>query len=176
VDVFKEFDIEFKGLKEGKHPFSFDISKRFFDDFENSLIHDGNLKAKVLLTKNPTFFTLDFEIEGDIKSTCDRCLDPITFPVNQTGKMIVKFGDAYDEPSEDVIVLPHEEHHINVAQLIYEFIVFSLPMQVMHKTNECNPEMLAKLNQLKVGISDSEKDEDIDPRWNILKNLTDKNK
>lgn len=180
MDKLRDYEIAFKGLKEGQHEFNYEIDRSFFELIDHSLIENGTLKAKVLLTTQPTMLTLDFNIKGTILTSCDRCLEPLEVPVKYRGKMYVKFGDNYDEPTDEIMVIPHEEHQINVAHLIYEFIGVSIPMQCVHPADKdgnpsCNPEMIAKLEEHRGGESPSETEE-IDPRWSELKKLIGKNK
>jgi uncharacterized metal-binding protein YceD (DUF177 family) len=174
VDKLKVYEIPFKGLKDGQHEFDYKLDAHFFEVIEESLINDGEINAKVLLTKTPTMFTLTFDIKGVVKTQCDRCLDPLEVPVSYKSKMYVKFGEEYDEPSDEIIVLPQDEHSFNVAHLLYEFIGISLPVQKVHKKNGCNPEMISRLSHQNEVEPDEE--EPIDPRWNELKKLIDKNK
>jgi uncharacterized protein len=102
--------------------------------------------------------------------------------------MYVNFGEEYDEPTEEIIVLPHESHSINVARFMYEFIVVSLPIRHVHPANEdgtpgCDPDMLEQLDQYLVDEEtqpeseqdDENEDESIDPRWGELRKLINKN-
>lgn len=174
VDKLKTFEIAYKGLAEGQHVFEYDIDSQFFGLIEESMIEDGQLKAKVLLTKQTTMLTLDFDIKGTVKTLCDRCLDPLELSVKHKARIYVKFGEEYDEPSEEIVVLPHDEHQINVAHLIYEFIGLSLPVQRVHKDDSCDPQMIAKLEEFKDHHADDS--QPVDPRWEELKKLLDKNK
>jgi uncharacterized protein len=174
VDKLKKFDIAFKGLADGLHEFEFDIDQDFFELIEDSMIEDGELKAKVLLKKQTTMLTLDFDIKGTVNTLCDRCLDPVQLTVKHKTRIFIKFGDSYDEPTEEIIVLPHEEHHFNVAQLIYEFIGLSLPVQKVHKNNGCDPKMIERLQE--AIDTHTDETEEVDPRWAELKKLLDKNK
>ena len=47
----KDFIIQIKGLKIGKHNYGFPIDGSFFGSFENSLILDADLQADVVLEK-----------------------------------------------------------------------------------------------------------------------------
>jgi uncharacterized protein len=174
VDKLKTFEIAFKGLADGHHSFEYNIDGHFFELIEDSLIDDGKLVAKVELNRQPTMLTLDFNIKGIVKTLCDRCLDPLELSVSHKARMLVKFGEEYDEPTDEIIVLPHEQHQINVAHLIYEFIGLSLPMQKVHKNNGCDPAMIEKLKE--INIATEEEANDTDPRWEELKKLIDKNK
>ena len=84
----------------------------------------------------------------------------------------------YDEPSDEIIILPHEENELNIAQLIYEFIVVSMPLRSVHEDpEECDPEMISKLEEFSSDnhSQDIELKEEIDPRWEALKKLKDNN-
>jgi len=176
VNKLQSYDIAFKGLKDGVHEFEYDLDARFFELIEDSLISDGEIKAKVQLTKTVTLLTLIFDIKGKVYTQCDRCLDPLEIPVKYNGKLLIKFGEAYEEVSDEIIVIPHDDHAFNVAQTLYELIGVSLPVQKTHKKNGCNPEMISRLNNYGESHHTDEEEQEIDPRWSELKKLIDKNK
>ncbi len=162
--------IPFKGLKQGKHELEFEISDRFFSEFEGSEITKGNLMANVLLEKNSTFLKLDVHISGDAEVVCDRCLETFYTPVEYTGNLFVKFSEreAYEE-DDDVIFLPPSESELDLKQYLFDWICLSLPVRRIHPDDEngnslCNPEMLKKLDELVVpeepkGAADDDQDE-----------------
>jgi uncharacterized metal-binding protein YceD (DUF177 family) len=180
VDRLRNYGIPFKGLKEGKHLFKYEIGADFFGLFEQPLIEKGEVIAEVELNKSSALLTLNFKVEGTVETVCDNCLEALILPVENESLMYIKFGEEYDEPTEEIIVLPHEENEINVAQLIYEFVCVALPIRHVHPEDEngmvtCNAEMLNQLNNYLVEEGDEEEqDDDIDPRWAALKNLVDK--
>ncbi|MBR8535087.1 DUF177 domain-containing protein [Carboxylicivirga sediminis] len=180
MDRLRNYSIPFKGLKEGKHLFNYEIGAEFFELFEQPLIEKGNVKAEVELGKSSALLTLTFKIKGEIDTVCDNCLEALTLPIENESLMYIKFGEEYDEPTEEIIVLPHDEHEINVAQLLYEFICVALPIRHVHPEDEdgnvtCDTDMLDQLdNYLVEEDTDEEQDDDMDPRWAALKNLLDK--
>ena len=182
MDRLRNYGIPFKGLKEGKHQYDFEIGADFFKLFEQPLIEDGQIKVNVELNKSSALLTLTFKINGTVETLCDNCLEAMTLPVENEALLYIKFGEEYDEPTEEIIVLPHDEHEINVAQLIYEFICVVLPIRHVHPNDEngnvtCNAEMLKQLDHYLVEErTEEEQDDDIDPRWADLKKLVDKNK
>lgn len=182
MDKLNDYTIAFKGLSDGKHEFVYNLGDSFFKLIEGSLIDKGDVRARVVLSKSPTMLTFDFDIRGKVESVCDNCLGVLDVPVRYKGKLYVKFGEEYDEPTDDVVIIPHFEHEINVAQWLYELTTVSMPIRSVHKKDKdgnlsCDPEMVKKLNQyLVVEQSESEDNEEVDPRWAALKNLVDKNK
>jgi uncharacterized metal-binding protein YceD (DUF177 family) len=181
VDKLKDYSISFKGLKDGTHRFDFEVGDSFFELLEDSLISKGQLNVIVNLNKSQQMLVLEMTIAGIVESTCDNCLGEMEIPVEYSGKLYFKFGEEYEEESEEITILPFDEHQLNVARWIYEFAVISLPIRHVHPEDEngntsCDPEMLEKLNQYLVDGEQEgeEKEETHDPRWDALKNIIDK--
>jgi uncharacterized protein len=165
-----KYDVEFKGLKEGLHEFEFEVRDAFFEHFEQGLVSVGNIKMKVKLEKRSSFLKLFFKLNGWVELTCDRCLENYRQKVKHKSELFVKFGENDYEDDEIIWVLP-EEHRINLAQLIYEYIVLSIPIRHVHPkkkgVSECNTEMLEELKKHKQQKEETE--EIVDPRWAELK-------
>jgi uncharacterized metal-binding protein YceD (DUF177 family) len=174
VENLSKYQIAYQGLSEGIHDFDFDVDDSFFEGLEYSEIKKGSLKANVLLNKKSTFLELDFKISGSIELLCDRCLDEYNQEIDYEGKIFVKFSTNEGDLAEDVIVLSPSDNELDIAHYIYESINLSIPLKRVHPDNEdgectCNPEMIKKLENYK--IEEPTEDENIDPRWNDLKNL-----
>jgi uncharacterized metal-binding protein YceD (DUF177 family) len=79
-----------------------------------------------------------------------------------------------------LLILPFGEFEIDIAQYIYEMIVLSIPLRRVHpgvKDGSLSTEALTKLKELTIKEQKKEKkeEENIDPRWDKLKQLlTDK--
>jgi uncharacterized metal-binding protein YceD (DUF177 family) len=104
-------------------------------------------------------------------------------PIKGKMKLIVRFGDTYNNDNEELLILPHGEFQIDIAQYLYEMIVLSVPLRRIHpgiKDGSLNSDALKKLNELtikeqKKANKKEQKEKDIDPRWDKLKQLlTDK--
>ena len=142
-----KYNIEFKGLKEGLHDFEYKVDNTFFEHFEESLVDNGEVKINVTLEKRSAFLKIHLKIRGWLDLTCDRCLDVYQQNVKQKTELYVKFGEKDFEEGENVIWILPEEHHINLAQIIYEYVSLSIPLRHVHPKNKdgkrkCNKEML----------------------------------
>ena len=173
-----KYNIEFKGLKEGIHEFEFEVNDSFFAHFEDRLVDNGEVKAIVALEKRSTFLKLDLKIKGWLELTCDRCLENYQQKIKNHAELFVKFGENEFEENENVIWVDPEEHVINVAQIIYEYITLSIPLRHIHPKNKngersCNKEMIRRLKNYTHAGHD-EKPE-IDPRWEALRKLENNN-
>lgn len=167
----KEFVIPFFGLKLGTHTFNFEVNQAFFASFENSLIEEGRFDVTLSLEKLTNMLVLTFKAKGEVNDFCDRCGDPITLKVKASDEILVKFGDEDFEQMDEIIILSHDSHEIDVAQLIYEMLVLNLPRKKTHKhLKDCNQEVLERLRTEQHG-NEEDDDDDTDPRWEALKKL-----
>lgn len=174
-----EYVLGFTSLPDGKHLYSFEIGKSFFEQLDSSEIKDAKLKVKLTLQKKPTMLMANFEIAGKVKVMCDLCTDDFDQPIKGTGDLIYKFGEE-DLDDENVITIYPHETEIDVAQPIYEFTYLLLPVRRIHPKGKCNQEMLNDIDQylmVKKSTKKSKeeipekKDEEMDPRWAALKKL-----
>ncbi len=182
----KNFDISFIGLKDGVHQFDYNISKEFFDFFNYEEFYSSNVNVSLSFLKKPTLFELNFEFSGSLEVACDITNELFQQPIATNIFLIVKFGDEFNNENDELLIIPHSDYKLNIAQYIYEAIVLEVPIKRVHPGVEdgtLKSEILDKLNEFK--IKDLNKEENhlevdsnnIDPRWNKLKSiLIEKNK
>ena len=175
----KEFDISFIGLKDGNHKFEYIIEKKFFDFFNYDEFYNSNIKVDLLFLKKPTMFELTFTYSGWVEVACDVTNELFQQPIDTSLSLIVNFGDKFNDDDENLLIIPHSDFKLNVAQYIYETIVLSLPIKKIHpgvNDGTLHSEVLEKLKELDIKEESDNNIEEIDPRWNKLRNiLIDKN-
>jgi len=169
------FVIPLSGLKEGRHIYDFEIGNRFFEQFEESEIKEGDLHAMIELDKRSSHFDVKIIITGRVKVSCDRCLEMFFQPIECENRLLVKPGKDWNEDDPDLLIVPLDEHELDISQLLYEFIHLALPIQRIHPIDEegkltCNPDMLKKISE---HIIYDEKEND--PRWDELRKLMNNN-
>ena len=178
----KEFNIEIFRLTEGKQTFHYKLEDSFFTLIEDSFLEKGNLTTEVTIDKSERLILSEFIIKGSVELICDRSLESFNYDINTRQNLIFKYGDEFMEVSEDVIIIPRDLQKLNLAQYIYEFIGLSVPMKKLHPKFQ-NEDEEEEENETKLiyrsedGKNDDKKgneEEDIDPRWNALKNLKNK--
>lgn len=173
----KEFDIPFSGLKLGKHHFEYQIDKAFFDSFDYDEFNASGVHVDVILDKMSTVMELEMHAKGTVNVACDITNEPYEQPVEGSLELVIKFGEAFSDEDDEILVLPHGEHQFNIAQYIYEMIVLAVPSKRVHPgvlDGSLDSEMLRKLQELQPK-EQSGKTEKTDPRWDALRNLlTDK--
>ena len=184
MKFWKAFDIEVIKYKVGLHEVDFPIRDAFFQQVEgNDLLEKGNLTARVRLDKGANLIELTFHILGNVTLVCDRSLETFEHPLDFTEKMIYKFGSEVKEIDESVMMITRDTPSINVAQLIYEFILLALPLKKIHP--DYRNELDEEDNELEGGFvyldeastdgsTEEESTTSVDPRWEQLGKLKNK--
>jgi uncharacterized metal-binding protein YceD (DUF177 family) len=165
-----DYFVNILGLSQKTHSFDFKIENAFFKIYGTEVVSEGQFLAKVVLDKREKLIEANFDIEGKANLVCDRSLDPFEHAMKINRKMIFKFGEAAEEVSDEITIIPQDLQQLDVGQFIYEYIVLEVPMKKIHPRYQSDNE--EDENEEGKLIYQSEKSEDvIDPRWEVLKKL-----
>jgi len=172
VDYLKNFVIPFRGLKIDVHHFDFVMNNKFFEAIEYAELKKGLVDVSLDLIKQERMMIFEFNLKGSVEVLCDRCLEPFDQSIEGYEKLIVKYGEKFEEQSDEVIIISESDFEFNISPYIYEFINLLLPMQHIHPDDEngnstCDKDMLDRL-------SSNDIEHESDPRWDVLKNLKNK--
>lgn len=168
---FEQFKIDLKALKQDETPLQWELDNNFFQQLEGAQLQSGSLHVSGSIRKTVGFFELNLHSVGTVEVTCDRCLEPMSQPIEADLSTTVKLGteDSYDD---EVITVDETRPVLDTAWLIYESIALAVPIRHVHQPGDCNVAMSEKLEQLSAArSSDADAQDDIDPRWAELKNL-----
>ncbi len=143
MDALAHFTIPVSGLQNGPHEYDFAIDGAFFQCFPESPIKDGKVAVHFIFDKRTDMYTMTFEIQGTVHTTCDRCLEEFELPIEDEELLLVKFDEKEWEEADIIYILKGTER-LNVAKYIYEFIVLAVPIVKTHDDadEECDPEMM----------------------------------
>lgn len=187
---FSDYKLQLKSLPEGTHNMSFKMGKPFFVNMENTDIHDADLTADLVLTYRNGVYDLNFHITGDVVVLCDRCLDDLHFPIDTNYHIVVRYGDRYNDDSDEYLEIPESDNYLNVAYMLYDTVALAIPIKHVHPLGKCNRQMSAILKKHRAEQADVD-DMDIiegleidgidatdevpnvatDPRWDKLKQI-----
>ncbi|WP_099768921.1 YceD family protein [Chryseobacterium sp. 52] len=176
MDKLRNYDVSFSGLKNGKHQFKFEIDKTFFQLFDTEQeFTNPKITADAFLEKHTTFLEFEIKVQGTVALVCDITNDEFDYPIENEIRILVNFGEEYDDSNEDVITIPTSDHAFNVAQLVYENVTLSIPMKKV--SPNISDEDLETLNKFSPkDIEEPEEEEHkSDPRWDALRKLKDNN-
>ena len=168
----KEFSIPFAGLKTGKHEFEFSIDNTFFEDFDYNEFNDAQIGVVVTMNRLSTMLELEIKGKGTVNLNCDLTSEPFDQHIEALLDLVVKFGEEFNDEDDEILVIPHGEHQVNIAQYVYEILVLAIPQKRIHPgvlDGSLQSDILKKLEELKP--RETRKSEETDPRWDALKDL-----
>lgn len=175
-DIVGAYSVNIVALSNDAHHFEFELGEKFFSQFGADFLSKGSFVANVTLHKHETFIEVDFDIKGTAHLTCDRSLEEFDFPIENHHRMIFKYGDVDQELSDEIVMINRETAVLALGQYMYEFIALAVPMKRLHpkfqqEDEDENEEGKIVYTSTSEDPNQEKKEDEIDPRWNILKKL-----
>ncbi len=168
MEKLEDYKVPLHGLKDGVHTYNFNLDSTFLEHFEETGFDIEQVEVRVELIKNNKTVEFSFQVKGKVNVPCNRCLEKMVQKVKHRAKLIVKLGEQNAELSEEILEIPELED-FDMAPLVFEYLMLSLPIRSVHKKGECDPKMIEILNKY------SASEEKTDPRWDDLKKLLNNN-
>lgn len=159
VGKFSQYKVDLAQKPDGVYTQDFHIDTDFFRNMENTEVIDADINVHLDMTKRNETYFLNFTCKGNMHIPCDRCLDPMDHPVDTDYHLTVVYGDKYDDASDDTLVIPYSDTYLNVAYMLYDTIMLTVPLRHVHAPGQCNKAMAAVLHRHGAG-SDAPDDDD----------------
>ena len=165
------YKIDLKGLTNDETPLAYTLDDDFFKQLDsNALVQGGSLHVSGSIRKAVGFYELLLHIAGSVRIPCDRCLEEMDQPIDTDLRLVVKLGSENTE-DDDIITVDENEGILSTAWYIYEAIALAVPIQHVHQLGGCNEAMMRVLEEHSAARSSDADAQDIDPRWQALKEL-----
>ncbi len=156
---FSKYKVQLASLADGRYEQDFVCDTDFFRNMENADVVDADVAVHLDLEKKNDAYRFRFECKGVMHIPCDRCLDPMEHDVDATYGLTVKYGEEYDDVSDDLLVIPYSDAYLNVAYMLYDTIMLTIPLRHVHAPGQCNRAMAAVLH--KHHANDHETDDEL---------------
>ena len=119
--------IPLNGWAARERQFRFHAGTEFFQMFDNQEILDADVNVEVSVRKEGSQkVEADLHLGGSVTVQCDRCLEPLQVPVDETPSEVFKPGTV--------------EIEWDLSQEVYDYICLSMPLQRVHPEGQCNPD------------------------------------
>lgn len=152
--------VDLKGVTDDTVSYRWQAGNDFFSAVQGPEIKQGLLDVALRVKQTSGAYELEFQLKGEVEVSCDRCLEPMSCPIEAQNTLKVVMGEEYADDG-DVVTVPEKDGTINVAWNIYEFAALQIPLRHVHE--ECEQ-----------SLSDSSEGERSDPRWDALKKIVNK--
>lgn len=150
------YKVDLKGMATDTVSYRWQADNDFFSAVQGPEIRQGLLDVALRVKRTSGAYELEFQLQGEVEVTCDRCLESMNQPIDAFCTLRVVMGEDFVDDG-DVVVIPEREGVINVAWNIYEFAALQIPLRHVHPDCEA--------------LSESSEEERVDPRWADLKKL-----
>lgn len=156
---FAPYKVNLASMTEGHHEQEFVCDTQFFKNLEHDEILRSDVRAHLDTTRRGDVYDLTFTIKGCIEIPCDRCLDPMPHEVDTTYRLKVQYGEDYDDGTDNLLTIPQSDTSLNVAYILADTILLTIPLRHVHPMGKCNRTMAAVLHRHSAG-SDPLDDDD----------------
>lgn len=162
--------IDLKALHEGENTAVYELDDTYFKAIAAPDVQKGTLGLRFKAKRTGDLYELDFHVEGVVYVACDICLEEMELPIRNDGKLTARLGDENVEDG-DMAIVDKEDGVLDASWYVYELIALAIPIKHVHEPGQCDPAMVAKLQQLSADGERSGEVESIDPRWAKLQQL-----
>ena len=139
--------IDLKALHEGENTAVYELDDAYFKAIAAPDVQKGTLGLRFKAKRTGDLYELDFHVEGVVYVACDICLEEMELPIRNDGNVL------------------------DASWYVYELIALAIPIKHVHEPGQCDPAMVAKLQQLSADGERPGEVESIDPRWAKLQQL-----
>lgn len=162
--------IDLKALHEGENTAVYELDDAYFKAIAAPDIQKGTLALRFKAKRIGDLYELDFHVEGIVYVACDICLEEMGLPIQNDGKLTARLGEENVEDG-DMVIVDKEDGVLDASWYVYELIALAIPIKHVHEPGQCDPAMVAKLQQLSADGERPGEVESIDPRWAKLQQL-----
>ena len=168
------FTLPLAGMPFGHTDYQYVINDSFFAERDYSEVKKGVVNLHLGVEKMETMFVLTMKFEGKVVLQCDRCGDDYEQAIANSAEIYLKYGAEKGDEDQDVIIITKNDSEFDLSDLIYEYIILSLPIHRTHDDESlCNQEVLAKLHNFSQSEATTEEDDE-NPWKQMMKDLKSK--
>ena len=180
MKVLKKFTINYASLADGEHLFDYQVDNKFLKHFETALVQEANIEVHLSMLKFMDSLELNFQINGSVLVPCDVCIEEFDLEIEGHERIAVKIVNEIPPKNDEynIIYLEESSSSVNIAEMLYELIMLSIPMKKVHPVDEngqatCEASILQYLEESedKIAKETTENKNNISPVWDELKKL-----
>lgn len=150
--------------------YDWQVDDTFFAAIEDAQIREGAVTVALEVERlAAASYDLHFSLKGQVTVACDRCMEPMSQPIEGQTTLRVRLGEE-DSDDGDIITIPEERGTLDLEWPIYEQIALQVPIRHVHAQGECSGELDEALKD----YAARDEEPETDPRWDALKGVLDK--
>ena len=156
MEKLDSYKVDLKGMPTDTVSYQWQVNDDFFSAVQGLEIKQGLLDVTLQVKRTAGAYMLDFQLRGEVEVMCDRCLEPMSLPIESLSTLRVVMGEEFADDG-DMVTIPEREGIIDVAWNISEVAALQIPLRHVHADCEVTTE--------------APEEEKIDPRWEELRKI-----
>ncbi|MBQ7690318.1 MAG: DUF177 domain-containing protein [Muribaculaceae bacterium] len=167
------FKLNLKTLPFGSQSVNYRLGADFFSGDEPTEVSAADVDVEIEVTrKSERDYALTLTCRGKLSIPCDRCLEPMEHTLDTTYQVNIRQeGEVLDDSRDTVLIVPEAWHELDLAPMVRDTVLLTIPIMHTHAPGECNPQMMERLGELEADAHDDNDNTAGDPRWDALRKL-----
>lgn len=160
-----------KDIPEGKSSNNVLLPEHFFE-FQNEDVFLG-AEVSVEFYRTDHFIKVTFNVDADLKLTCDRSLDKFEFNSRGTFDMLFEPGEVEEFETEASAIkqIDGKAMQLDIEKEVFDTILLHIPSRKVHPRFLDEQGNITEFETRVFGRPENEEEESVDPRWEELKKL-----
>lgn len=130
-----------RDLPEGVFEVSYLLDDEFIARGKAFELYGGEVEVVLNGTRAGEVFHVSFSLKGEVDTPCTRCEEPLRYPLSESFQMVIKLGEVYADDGDQELIVPRTSPTLELDDLLYNFLVLSLPLRRVHPDGECTAEV-----------------------------------
>ena len=168
--------------------FNYHLDSDFFNQVEKTEVRTSSVDITLQVTRSTeNTYLMHMTCTGWIVIPCDRCLEDLKLNVDTEYRLTIRQeGELLDDSRDEVLLVPEKWSEFDLTDIIRDTVLLTIPIVHVHDEGMCDPEMMKRLGEHWTDIEpdidgdkplddDESTGDNIDPRWEALRQLKDNN-
>lgn len=140
-----KYELELPSQREGETGRRMECGREFFEALGNPDVIGGNVTADAhIMPEHDGAWLLNLTVKGVVETPCDRCLGPVTLPVDESFETEIREGLPSEMEGENIAVEPGAQS-VDLTRAIADTVLLGIPLRHVHQEGECDAEMIEAL-------------------------------
>lgn len=141
MGTLKAYQLPLASIPQGESDRAYTLDTEFFRAMEQCDVLAADVHVDLHVDHRNDAYRLLFRLKGSIDIPCDRCLEPMAHAVDVEEPLTVKYGEEEDDSTDGLLVVPESLVSLDLAPLLCDMVLLSIPMRHIHPEGGCDPAM-----------------------------------
>ncbi|KXB33332.1 hypothetical protein HMPREF1869_01650 [Bacteroidales bacterium KA00251] len=143
----ERYKLHLKEIPQGEFEEVYRLDDDFFRERSGFELLGGEVFIKLHGVRTCDVYEVFFTLDGEVDTLCTRCENRLRYPLKGEFHMVIKLGAENSSDEDEEIIVSRDNPTLSIDDLLYSFVVLSMPLRRVHPAGECDQEVEKYLNQ-----------------------------